>query len=171
MGRGRLIATVGCGLAGIVLAAVVDPMPVASTIALLGAVGALAGVPALGWLLLRGRDDIGGPFVSARLRVGRRRSPEPARPYDYLALTRNAYDLNVHFRPFLSSLVADLLAIGPRVDLERDPLRARELLGPELRALIWPAASPAQGYRQPGLEEERLGRLLDELEQLAEGCR
>jgi hypothetical protein len=167
VGRRTLIATCAAGAAGVGLAVVWTDLSLSLTLALLAAVAAAVSLPLLVRAVLRieprATDQ---PYAQACRALTARSAPAPARPRDLLALTRNAYDLNVHFRPFMTGVVRDLLRVRARVDLARDPDRARTLLGPELCELVWPREHRSLDYSDPGLDPDRLQRLLDDLDGL-----
>ena len=167
MGRRTLIASAVAGACGVAAAAAVADLSAARTLVLVAAVAAVAAPP----LLVRALLDVeppaqGAPWEDACRALARGDAGAPDRPSDLLALTKNAYDLDVHFRPFVRDVVRELLAVRARVDLAREPDRARALLGPELRELLWPRGRVSRAYTEPGLDRERLHRLLDELDEL-----
>jgi hypothetical protein len=168
VGRRTLIASCAAGVGGVAAAAAVTSLSLSSTLAVVAAVAALLALPLLVRAIIGTEvpTTAEAPFGEA-LRTLAAASPRaPERPVDLLALTRNAYDLNVRFRPFVTAVVRDLLAVRARVDLTSEPERARALLGPELRELVWPPRGLSHSYSDPGLAPERLQRLLDDLEEL-----
>jgi hypothetical protein len=168
VGTRTLIACAVAGAVGVAAAIRLTTLSPGVTLALVGGVAAVLALPFFvrAILGLDAESESAGPFADAVAALTTPASVSPKRPSDLLALTRNGYDLNVHFRPFVTGVVRDLLAVRARVDLVHDPARARALLGPELRELVWPARDVARNYSDPGLDAARLGRLLDELEQL-----
>ena len=168
MGRRTLIASCATGAGGVAAAAAVTPLSLSSTLVVVAAVAALVALPVLVRAIVHTEvpTTAEAPFREALHALAARSARPPDRPVDLLALTRNAYDLNVRFRPFVAGLVRDLLAVRARVDLANEPERARALLGPELRELVWPARGTSHSYSDPGLAPDRLQRLLDDLEEL-----
>lgn len=75
----------------------------------------------------------------------------------------NAFDAHHRVRPFFRELAAERLHAHHGVDLDREPERARELLGEELWELVRP--DRALGRRSgPGLPIQDATRLADALE-------
>jgi hypothetical protein len=167
VGRRTLIACCAAAAAGVAVAAAATDLSLTLTLALVAAVAAAVAVAALVREALR-IEPSGTelPYAEACTALSARAVRAPERPSDLLRLTRNAYDLNVHFRPFVTAVVRDLLAVRARVDLAREPDRARALLGPELRELLWPQRRLSLSYSDPGLDPDRLRRLLDDLDRL-----
>jgi hypothetical protein len=77
----------------------------------------------------------------------------------------NAFDLHYRLRPLLRDLAAERLHAGYGVELDREPERARPLLGEEL----WDVVRPGRelGHRSgPGLPFAELAPLVRRLEEL-----
>jgi hypothetical protein len=171
MGRLTFVvpAAIG-GAVGIALAASHERIGLVAVIALVAIVGALVAQP----LLLRELTHVhptadAPPYERVREEAAARafRGPSLAYTRDLLALAGNAYDLHFRFRPVLTGVVADLLALRARVDLYDQPEQARALVGPDLWELIGPDRPvPEGGFSDPGLEGARLHRLLDDLERM-----
>jgi hypothetical protein len=128
---------------------------------------------------VRERHTRAGPG-RARITRGRlwpRRSPPAAvRAADFPAYTKISSDLGWapvsawHYdhgiRPLLRRLAASALAERHRVDLARDPERARDLIGADIWPLIDPARPPSFDSKAPGADLRTLTRIVDRLEQL-----
>lgn len=78
----------------------------------------------------------------------------------------SAFDLHFGLRPVLREIAAARLAARRRIDLVREPERAREALGEELWSLVEPNRRPPTDHRAPGLLPARLGHLVETLERL-----
>jgi hypothetical protein len=110
-------------------------------------------------------------------RLGRRRSP-PAevRSGDFPAYTKISSDLGWapvsqwHYdhgiRPLFGHLLESVLAERYRVDLARDPGRARDLVGADVWPLVDPSRPPSFDSKTPGADLRTLTRIVDRLEQL-----
>ena len=111
----------------------------------------------------------------ARLR--RRHSP-PAevRSADFPAYAKISSDLGWapvsqwHYdhgiRPLFGRLLESVLAERHRVDLARDPARARELVGDDIWPLVDPSRPPSFDSKAAGADLRTLTRIVDRLEQL-----
>jgi hypothetical protein len=69
-------------------------------------------------------------------------------------------------RPTLREAALTLLAAGRGVSLDRQPERARQLLGEETWELVRADREPPRDPRGPGLDRARLERVLTSLESL-----
>jgi hypothetical protein len=79
--------------------------------------------------------------------------------------TGNEFDLHYRLRPLLRQLAADRLYARHGIDLDRDPERARPLLGDELAALV--SSDRKLGRRSAaGIDPAELARDVDRLEEL-----
>ncbi len=78
----------------------------------------------------------------------------------------HAGDLHARLRPVLVSIAEPLVA-ARGVDLDRDPARARALLGEEAWELVRPVAGPPRDPFGPGVPESRLAAAVDALERMA----
>jgi hypothetical protein len=124
---------------------------------------------ALIWLV---RQIGAGLPVAPRLLRPRRRppAPEPAAVAQLEWLERrlavgadSALELHVTLRPLVTQVASAALARRHGVVLERQPERARELFGPTVWALVGEERPLPRGHA-PGLSEDELVRLVDELE-------
>jgi hypothetical protein len=73
-----------------------------------------------------------------------------------------AFDLHYRLRPHLVRVAAHRLA-KRGVDLDSDPLRSRELLGPEAWELVRPDRPPPERRNAAGLQLDRLRRIMERL--------
>lgn len=78
----------------------------------------------------------------------------------------SAYDVHFRLRPTLRETALTLLAAGRGVSLDRQPERARQLLGEEAWELVRADREPPADPRGPGLGRARLERVLASLESL-----
>jgi hypothetical protein len=146
------------------------------------------GFPGQRWNLLAGYELVLGALavggVVAALRTLRPRGWEARTPFDprrtrpedteptaeleridrLLVLgSGNAFDAHHRLRPLFRELALERLRGNHAVDLDREPERARELLGNELWEFV--RADRDSGRRSgPGLPLDRAGRFLDTLE-------
>jgi hypothetical protein len=105
------------------------------------------------------------PFDAPGRRVPPAEVPADLERIDRLLVlgTANAFDAHHRVRPLLRELATERLHAHHGVDLDRQPERARELLGDDLWGIVRPDAE--LGHRAaPGLPLERVARLVDELE-------
>ena len=113
---------------------------------------------------------------AARARLGRRRPPAEVRSGDFPAYSKISSDLGWasvsrwHYdhgiRPLFGRLLESVLAERHRVDLARDPARARDLVGDDIWPLIDPSRPPSFDSKAPGADLRTLTRIVDRLEQL-----
>ena len=135
-------------------------------------------MPKARWLALCGAPP-GGCGVTppvVPISVIRRRPPAEVRSADFPAYAKISSDLGWapvsqwHYdhgiRPLFGRLLESVLAERHRVDLARDPARARDLVGED----IWPLVDPSQpssfDSKAPGADLRTLTRIVDRLEQL-----
>jgi hypothetical protein len=113
---------------------------------------------------------------AAAARLGRRRPPAEVRSADFPAYARISSDLGWasvsrwHYdhgiRPLFGRLLESVLAERHRVDLARDPARARDLVGDDIWPLVDPSREPSFDSKAPGADLRTLTRIVDRLEQL-----
>jgi hypothetical protein len=106
----------------------------------------------------------------------RRRPPAEVRSADFPAYSKISSDLGWasvsqwHYdhgiRPLFGRLLESVLAERHRVDLARDPARARELVGEDIWPLVDPSRPPSFDSKAPGADLRTLTRIVDRLEQL-----
>jgi hypothetical protein len=121
------------------------------------------------------RTEAWARAVWARLRR-RRNPPAEVRSADFPAYTKISSDLGWapvsqwHYdhgiRPLFGRLLESVLAERHRVDLARDPARARELVGDDIWPLVDPTRPPSFDSKAPGADLRTLTRIVDRLEQL-----
>jgi hypothetical protein len=114
----------------------------------------------------------------ARSRAWPRRRPPAAvvRPADFPSYAKISSDLGWapmsqwHYdhgiRRLFGRLAESALAERHRVDLTRDPERARHLVGDDIWPLIDPSRPPSFDSKAPGPDLPTLTRIVDRLEQL-----
>jgi hypothetical protein len=111
----------------------------------------------------------------ARLRR-RRNLPAEVRSADFPAYAKISSDLGWapvsqwHYdhgiRPLFGRLLESVLAERHRVDLARDPARARDLVGDDIWPLVDPSRPPSFDSKAGGADLRTLTRIVDRLEQL-----
>ena len=69
-------------------------------------------------------------------------------------------------RPLFGRLLESVLAERHRVDLARDPARARDLVGEDVWPLVDPSRPSSFDSKAPGADLRTLTRIVDRLEQL-----
>jgi hypothetical protein len=74
------------------------------------------------------------------------------------------FDLHYRLGRLLRELAADVLHDRHGIDLDREPDRARPLLGDGLWKVVWPEREP--GRRTPGIDVAELAAHVDRLERL-----
>ncbi len=115
--------------------------------------------------------------IALRRAWPRRRPPAAVvRPADFPTYTKISSDLGWaplsqwHYdhgiRQLFGRLAESALAERHRVDLTRDPARARHLVGDDLWPLIDPSRPPSFDSKAPGPDLRTLTRIVDRLEQL-----
>lgn len=75
-----------------------------------------------------------------------------------------AYDLHARLRPTLRAIAAHRLASRRNVDLDREPERARELLGEDAWELVRADRPPPEDRFDRGIPRERLRAIVERLE-------
>lgn len=80
--------------------------------------------------------------------------------------TGSAYDLHFRLRPTVREVASGLLRFRCGVDLDRQPQRARSVLGEETWELVRADRPTPAERRGPGLTPEQLGRVIASLERL-----
>ena len=146
----------------------------AECLAALALVVALARTPA--GVRERGVPRAAAWARAAWARLGRRRPPAEVRSADFPAYAKISSDLGWapvsqwHYdhgiRPLFGRLLESVLAERHRVDLARDPARARDLVGDDIWPLVDPSRPPSFDSKAPGADLRTLTRIVDRLEQL-----
>jgi hypothetical protein len=105
-----------------------------------------------------------------------RNSPPEVRSADFPAYAKISSDLGWapvsqwHYdhgiRPLFGRLLESLLAERHRVDLARDPARARDLVGDDIWPHVDPSRPPSFDSKASGADLRTLTRIVDRLEQL-----
>ena len=113
---------------------------------------------------------------AAWARLGRRRPPAEVRSADFPTYSKISSDIGWasvsqwHYdhgiRPLFGRLLESVLAERHRVDLARDPARARDLVGEDIWPLVDPSRPPSFDSKAPGADLRTLTRIVDRLEQL-----
>jgi hypothetical protein len=80
--------------------------------------------------------------------------------------TRSAFHLHVRLRPILREIAAHRLWMRFGVDLDKEPERARELIGVNAWELVRPERPPPSDRLAQGPSAARLRTVVDELERL-----
>ncbi len=106
----------------------------------------------------------------------RHRTPATVRAADFPSYAKISSDLSWaavsawHYdhgiRTLFGRLAESVLAERHRVDLARDPARARDLVGDDIWLLIDPSRPPSFDSKAPGADLRTLTRIVDRLEQL-----
>jgi hypothetical protein len=106
----------------------------------------------------------------------RHKPPAQVRTADFPAYAKISSDLGWapmsqwHYdhgiRQLFGRLAESALAENHRVDLARDPARAREIVGDDVWPLIDPSRPPSFDSKAPGTDLRTLTRIVDRLEQL-----
>lgn len=78
----------------------------------------------------------------------------------------SAWHFDHGIRALFGRLAASALAERHRVDVARDPARARDIVGDDIWPLIDPARPPSFDSKAPGADLRTLTRIVDRLEQL-----
>jgi hypothetical protein len=106
-------------------------------------------------------------FTRALSRRGRARErlTELTRQEREVALAMDAaFDLHVRLRPTLRVIAAHRLASRRNVDLDREPERARELIGEDAWELVRPDRPPPDDRFARGIPRDELRAIIDRLE-------
>jgi hypothetical protein len=168
------LAAVGALAAALAIGGPFTLVVTAECLAVLALVVVLARTP--GGVRERGvpRAAAWAPAAWARLR--RRRPPTEVRSADFPAYAKISSDLGWapvsqwHYdhgiRPLFGRLLESVLAERHRVDLARDPARARDLVGEDIWPLVDPTRPPSFDSKAPGADLRTLTRIVDRLEQL-----
>jgi hypothetical protein len=85
---------------------------------------------------------------------------------DVKQATRSAFHLHVRLRPILREIAAHRLWMRFGVDLDREPGRARELIGANAWELVRPERAPPTDRLAPGPPLADLRVVVDEIERL-----
>jgi hypothetical protein len=168
------LAAIGALAAALAIGGPFTLVVTAECLAALALVVALARTPA-------GVRERGVPWAAAWARaawarLGRRRPPAEVRSADFPAYAKISSDLGWaavsqwHYdhgiRPLFGRLLGSVLAERHRVDLDRDPARARDLVGEDIWPLVDPSRPPSFDSKAPGADLRTLTRIVDRLEQL-----
>ena len=128
------------------------------------------------------RERGGASRAAARARTAwarlwrRHKPPAEVRTADFPVYVKISSDLGWapispwHYdhgiRQLFGRLLESVLAERHRVDLTRDPARARELIGDDIWPLVDPTRPPSFDSKAPGADLRTLTRIVDRLEQL-----
>ncbi len=165
-----LRVAVGATLAGLLLAGLVAAFP-ARRSTFVGAFELIVGAIATAAIVAAVRAlrpapwETRTPFEARSEGEPLAETPDDLERIDRLLVlgTTNAFDAHHRVRPLLRALAAERLHARHAVELDRQPERARELLGDELWEVVRP--DRALGLRSaPGLPLEHASRLVDALE-------
>ena len=91
-------------------------------------------------------------------------SGEPTLVRDLELSTYNAFHLHARVRPMLCDIAAHRLRGRYGIDLDAEPLRARELVGGAAWELVRPDRPPPEDRLSPGPTTAELRTVVDELE-------
>jgi hypothetical protein len=146
----------------------------AECLAVLALVVVLARTP--GGVRERGVPRAAAWARAAWARLRRRHPPAEVRSADFPAYAKISSDLGWapvsqwHYdhgiRPLFGRLLESVLAERHRVDLARDPARARDLVGEDIWPLVDPSRPSSFDSKAPGADLRTLTRIVDRLEQL-----
>ena len=106
------------------------------------------------------------PFDLARRRPGHRveRAPELARVERAVVLgTASAFDFHSRLRPLLREIAHHRLATARGIDLDSQPVEARELLGDQTWQLVRPDRPPPTNRHAAGVSVAELHSVLESL--------
>ena len=108
----------------------------------------------------------GSQFDRALAAVGRRPadSAEPVLTRDVALSTFNAFHLHVRLRPILRDIAAHRLRTRYGVDLDREPARARGLVGSDAWELVRPGRPAPEDRLARGPSVAEFERVVDQLE-------
>jgi hypothetical protein len=115
------------------------------------------------------RPDPFGPFARALVRRAPRRErlQQLTRQEREVALSVDAsFDLHVRLRPTLRLIAAHRLAAQRGIDLDREPERAREVLGDETWELVREDREPPEDRFARGIPVDRLENVVEALERI-----
>ena len=76
----------------------------------------------------------------------------------------SAFDLHARLRPAVAELATELLSGRRGIDLERDPVRARAVLGDDAWELVRPDRPVPTDRHAPGISDDELVRIVTALE-------
>ena len=169
------LAALGALAAALAAGGVFTLIVTAECLAALALLVALARTPA-------GVRDRRAPWAAARARAAwtrlgpRRGPPAEVRSADFPAYVKISSDLGWapvsqwHYdhgiRPLFGRLLESVLAERHRVDLARDPARARDLVGDDIWPLVDPSRPPSFDSKAAGADLRTLTRIVDRLGQL-----
>ena len=75
-----------------------------------------------------------------------------------------AFDVHYRLRPSVTGLAAELLSARRGIDLERDPERARAVLGDDAWEIVRPGRPQPEERHGAGIDEATLDRVVTALE-------
>jgi hypothetical protein len=78
----------------------------------------------------------------------------------------STYDLHFRLRPTLRDTAAGLLAVRRGIDLDRQPERARAVLGDDVWQVVRPDLEPPVDRLARGIEPDRVRRIVEALERI-----
>lgn len=86
--------------------------------------------------------------------------------HDVQQSVSSTFHLHMRLRPLLREIAAHRLSMRFGVSLDREPERARELVGAEAWELVRPERPPPGDRLAPGLPASQLGKVVEELERI-----
>lgn len=115
-----------------------------------------------------GTSTPGSDFDRALARMGRRPSDSGALSLvnDVKQSTASSFHLHVRLRPVLREVAAHRLWMRFGVELDREPARARELVGGETWELVRPERPPPADRLAPGPRPAELHAVVERLERI-----
>lgn len=81
----------------------------------------------------------------------------------------SAHDVHFRLRPTVREVATELLAAGRGISLDRSPVQARDLLGPDAWELVRADREAPPDPRGPGLDRATIERIVSRLETIAPG--
>ena len=86
--------------------------------------------------------------------------------HDVQQSVASSFHLHMRLRPILREIAAHRLSMRFGVDLDREPERARELIGVEAWELVRPERPPPSDRLAPGPSASHLSKVVEELERI-----